>query len=122
MNAKTDVGNERAPDFDAVCARFTQRVAKAANWKHAYFGAAYSTRINAAIFDLKVAIAEAERHPELAPPPAVNSHDALVKALEQMLATIDFYRQINPTITINQSEIGEARAALKARAKEQGGE
>lgn len=55
-------------DFDAMCDLFTSYASTVANWKHAYFGAAYSTRIKAAIADMKFAIAEAEKHPEIGVP------------------------------------------------------
>jgi hypothetical protein len=45
--------------------KFTARVTTAAEWKHSYFGAAYSSRIKAAIAELREAIAEAEAHPEI---------------------------------------------------------
>jgi len=54
-------------DFDEMARRFTTKVAYAANWKHNYFGAVYSSRIEQAIRDLKAAIAEAEEHPEIQP-------------------------------------------------------
>lgn len=53
-------------DFDRMAERFTARVREAANWKHNYVGAAYATRIKAAIANLRGAIAEAERNPEIA--------------------------------------------------------
>lgn len=56
-----------APTFDDICAMFTFWTEKASTWKYAYHGAAYSTRIKAAIVDLKSAIAECEKHPELRP-------------------------------------------------------
>jgi hypothetical protein len=52
-------------DFDDMATRFTKRVRVAADWKQNYFGAAYATRIKQAIADLKLAIAEAEKHPEI---------------------------------------------------------
>lgn len=52
-------------DFDAMANLFTARVSAAANWKHRYFGAAYSTRIKQAIVELEAAIAEAKLHPEI---------------------------------------------------------
>lgn len=54
-------------DFDAMCNQFDARVHRASCWRSTYFGAAYSTRIKQAIQELKDAIAEAERHPEIAP-------------------------------------------------------
>lgn len=54
-----------ANDFDAMTERFTHRVRANVDWKHNYFGAAYATRIRAAIKDLKDAIREAEAHPEI---------------------------------------------------------
>lgn len=53
-------------DFDKMALAFTTRVRRAAEWEHAYFGAAYATRIRAAIKELKEAIEEAERNPEIA--------------------------------------------------------
>lgn len=46
--------------FDDMTDRFAARVDKARHWRDNYFGAAYSTRIRAAIAELKEAIAEAE--------------------------------------------------------------
>ncbi len=53
------------PNFDRVCSKFTFRVERAADWKNSYFGAAYSTRLKAAIEELKEAIEEAEQCVEL---------------------------------------------------------
>lgn len=55
------------PNFDEMTVIFTARVTRAANWKHTYFGAAYSTRIKQAIAELKEAIAEAEQNEEIKP-------------------------------------------------------
>lgn len=55
------------PDFDKVCSDFSVACRYAADWKHHFFGAAYSTRVKAAIHFLKAAIAVAERNAELAP-------------------------------------------------------
>ena len=55
------------PNFDRVCKQFTFRVERAADWRNTYFGAAYSTRMKAAIKELKEAIAEAEECVELKP-------------------------------------------------------
>jgi hypothetical protein len=52
-------------DFDRMAERFTARLREAVDWKHNYVGAAYATRIRAAIDNLRDAIAEAERHPEI---------------------------------------------------------
>jgi hypothetical protein len=52
-------------DFDQMTARFTSACRVAELWKHNYFGAAYATRIRAAIADLKAEIAIAEAHPEI---------------------------------------------------------
>lgn len=54
-------------NFDAMAARFTASLRFVADWKHNYLGAAYSTRIKAAIAFLKQEIAEIERHPEIGP-------------------------------------------------------
>ena len=35
--------------FDDVCAEFTQTMRAVADWKHTYHGAAYTTRLTAAI-------------------------------------------------------------------------
>jgi hypothetical protein len=35
--------------FDESCMKFTGALAQAANWKHDYFGAAYTTRLKQAI-------------------------------------------------------------------------
>jgi hypothetical protein len=56
-----------APNFDRVAAQFTFRVERAAAWKHSYFGAAYATRLKAAIRELREAIEEAEKCVELKP-------------------------------------------------------
>jgi hypothetical protein len=60
-------GRGVSDDFDRMASRFTAHVKRAAEWKHTYFGAAYSTRIREAILELKIAIDEAEKHPEIAP-------------------------------------------------------
>lgn len=52
-------------DFDVMCDLFTSYARAVANWQQNYFGAAYSTRLRAAIADMKFAIAEAEKHPEI---------------------------------------------------------
>lgn len=57
-------------DFDAVCDLFTSYARTVANWQLRYYGAAYSTRLKAAIADMKFAIAEAEKHPEIGVPAA----------------------------------------------------
>lgn len=54
-------------DFDAMTEAFTVGVRRALHWREAYFGAAYATRVKAAIADLKATIAEAEAHPEIGP-------------------------------------------------------
>lgn len=51
--------------FDVMTGRFTETVSFAAGWKQNYFGASYSTRVRAAICALKLAILEAEAHPEI---------------------------------------------------------
>lgn len=48
-------------DFDRGCAEFTQTMGAVANWKHTYFGAAYSTRLRQAVNDAKVAVERMER-------------------------------------------------------------
>lgn len=53
-------------EFDQMAERFTARVREAADWEHNYVGVAYATRIKAAIANLRDAIAEAERNPEIA--------------------------------------------------------
>lgn len=55
-------------DFDAMGRYFSEELRAIAEWKHAYFGAAYSTRIRAAIAHLRQLIAEIESHPEIGPP------------------------------------------------------
>lgn len=47
-------------DFDNACAAFTMTMGAVANWKHTYPGAAYSTRLRAAIADAKGAISRME--------------------------------------------------------------
>jgi hypothetical protein len=56
------------PSFDKMAAAFTARVRFAAAWAASYPGAAYATRIRAAIADLRTAIAEAEKSPEIGRP------------------------------------------------------
>lgn len=46
-------------DFDEATAAFTRACIQASHWKD-YFGAAYSSRITAAIADLKEAISKME--------------------------------------------------------------
>lgn len=60
---------DKLTTFDKACDDFTRACQHAAQWKHAYFGAAYATRVKAAVADLKLAIAVAETHPELADSP-----------------------------------------------------
>ena len=50
--------------FDALCERFTSACARAKDWRHQYFGAAYSSRIKEAIRDLETTIAELRKHHE----------------------------------------------------------
>ena len=52
-------------DFDRMTEQFTRACLAAADWKHRQFGAAYATRIRAAIADLKAGIAIVEAHPEI---------------------------------------------------------
>lgn len=47
--------------FDASCGEFTQTMEKAAQWKHVYFGAAYSTRLKQAISDARKACDDMEK-------------------------------------------------------------
>lgn len=54
--------------FDEMTDRFTGRVNRAVHWRDSYPGAAYSTRLEAAIRELREAIAEAEQHPEIDTP------------------------------------------------------
>ena len=42
-------------EFDTAAAEFTRRLQRAADWKHFYFGAAYSTRIRQAIIEARLA-------------------------------------------------------------------
>jgi hypothetical protein len=51
--------------FDDMTDRFGAACRRAAGFRDNYFGAAYATRVRAAIADLKAAIAEAEAHPEI---------------------------------------------------------
>lgn len=44
--------------FDQMAASFTADCERAANWKQNYFGAAYSTRIKAAIIELERGLME----------------------------------------------------------------
>lgn len=45
-------------DFDIAADKFTGLLMFAANWKHNYFGAAYSTRLRQAIKDVREACDE----------------------------------------------------------------
>ena len=47
-------------EFDKACALFTSRLTKAAAWKDVYGGAAYITRLQAAIDDARHACTEME--------------------------------------------------------------
>jgi len=51
--------------FDEMAEAFTIAAENAACWRTHYPGAAYSTRIRAAIDELRAAIAAAELHPEI---------------------------------------------------------
>lgn len=42
-------------EFDQACAEFTQVMRTVANWKHAYLGAAYTTRLARACNDAEEA-------------------------------------------------------------------
>ena len=53
--------------FDEMAAEFTARVREAADWEHSYVGAAHSTRIRAAIENLRFAIDKVEHHPAMRP-------------------------------------------------------
>jgi hypothetical protein len=64
---------DSAQDFDAMCDLFTGHASVVLNWRHSYFGAAYSTRLKAAIAEMKYAIAEAEKHPEIRPDAAATA-------------------------------------------------
>ncbi len=64
INAALTTG-EMMSDFDDVCDLFTAYARTVADWKHCYEGAAYSTRLRAAIADMKFAIEQAERNPEI---------------------------------------------------------
>lgn len=68
-------------DFDATCDLFTSYASTCAGWKNNYSGAAYATRLKAAIADMKFAIAEAEKHPEIAPPQTASNEAMVALAL-----------------------------------------
>ena len=51
--------------FDTITDEFTRRIGTALNWKENYLGAAYSTRIAAAIEDLEEAIANVKVNSEI---------------------------------------------------------
>lgn len=48
-------------EFDDATYKFTRAMCKAADWKHGYFGAAYSTRLHQAIRDARAACDEMEK-------------------------------------------------------------
>lgn len=50
-----------APNFDKRAERFSKKLRAAADWKVAFYGAAYSTRIRQAINAARAACDEAER-------------------------------------------------------------
>jgi hypothetical protein len=85
------------PDFDATCDLFTAYASTAANWKDAYLGAAYSTRIKAAIADMKFAISEAEKHPEIGGPrcdvQTVQDPDGYNGCYRQAIAALNYLAQ-----------------------------
>ncbi len=47
-------------EYDTACAKFTDAMRRAAEWKHAYFGAAYTTRLVSALQDARDACNELE--------------------------------------------------------------
>jgi hypothetical protein len=47
--------------FDEATKKFTHSLCKAADWKHGYYGAAYSTRLEQAIKEARVACDEMEK-------------------------------------------------------------
>lgn len=47
-------------EFDRACAEFTITMSHVANWKQSYLGAAYSTRVQSAIKDARIAIERME--------------------------------------------------------------
>jgi hypothetical protein len=128
-------------EFDDMCELFTSYAITVADWKHRYAGAAYSTRLKAAIADMKFAIAEAEKHPEIAPPAQAGADvrdgadnaiacdamadarlvaayrsgaDAVREALERVLLDIDFMveRGVIPAGIRHDMIYTRARAAL----------
>lgn len=52
-------------EFDKMGEELSIRLRFAADWKNNYYGAAYATRIQAAIADVRLALAAAEAHPEI---------------------------------------------------------
>ena len=69
-----------AEKFDAMCDLFTSYARTVANWQQYYYGAAYSTRLKAAIADMKFAIAEAEKHPEIVQPAQTGAYAVTLQA------------------------------------------
>lgn len=53
--------------FDKMTQAFSDAMWRAQHWRDEYSGAAYSTRIKAAIGDARAACDEAEKHPEITP-------------------------------------------------------
>jgi hypothetical protein len=53
-------------EFNDVCDAFTMACVNAANWRHRYSGAVYSTRLFHAITAIEAAIVRAKRHPDIA--------------------------------------------------------
>ncbi len=49
------------PDFDRRCAVITSMIREAADWKHNYFGAAYTTRLVQAAKRLREAASEIDK-------------------------------------------------------------
>lgn len=68
----------RQQSFDEATDRFTNACMFAADWRNHFHGAAYASRVKAAIAYLKKQIAEAEQHPELTASPAVPEGFVLV--------------------------------------------
>lgn len=52
---------EQMTEFDVVGKQFSARLQVSANWKQAYFGAAYSTRMQAAVSEARKACEELEQ-------------------------------------------------------------
>lgn len=108
-----------APTFDDICEMFTFWTEKAYRWKYAYSGAAYSTRIKAAIVDLKEAIAECEKHPELTP--NTLAHDIAAASAPTPTETGPLFvgKPVQDTGRVSDDELYKVLCSGKATAEDQ---